>query len=183
MIQQAQRLARLEDTFRVALMPDVHLGQQVPNGCVLATCERIYPEAIGRDIGCGLSAICFDIQSDTIPQSVLVSILAKLERLVPSLKQAKHLAARKLLDSCRAEQLSDPSLVRHANRDGLLQLGTLGFDCFSQGACRSTLGRIPCGLPKAERCHAGPVRFGSHQRYFKDGPQLQDFIDPTWDGS
>ena len=126
MIQQAQRLARLEDTFRVALMPDVHLGQQVPNGCVLATCERIYPEAIGRDIGCGLSAICFDIQSDTIPQSVLVSILAKLERLVPSLKQPKHLAARTLPDSCRAEQLSDPSLVRQANRNGLLQLGTLG---------------------------------------------------------
>ena len=63
MIQQAQRLARLEDTFRVALMPDVHLGQLVPNGCVLATCERIYPEAIGRDIGCGLSAICFDIHT------------------------------------------------------------------------------------------------------------------------
>jgi tRNA-splicing ligase RtcB len=107
-------------------MPDVHLGQQVPNGCVLASRTRIYPEAVGRDIGCGLSAIQFQLQSDSIPQATLVSILEELNRLVPSLKQPKALALSRLPESCRADKLSDPFLQRAARRDGLLQLGTLG---------------------------------------------------------
>ena len=110
----------------MVLMPDVHPGKQVPNGCVLACLTRIYPEAVGRDIGCGLSAIQFQLQCDSIPQATLVTILDKLKRLVPSLKQPKALALNRLPDSCRAEMLSDPFLQRAANRDGLLQLGTLG---------------------------------------------------------
>jgi tRNA-splicing ligase RtcB len=125
-IAQACRLSRLEDTFQVALMPDVHLGQHVPNGCVLASHARIYPEAVGRDIGCGLSAIQFDIPCESIPQSALVSILEQLKRSVPSLKQPRKLAPSNLPESCRADGLSDPSLMRAATRDGLLQLGTLG---------------------------------------------------------
>ena len=124
--QQAKRLADLEDTFRVALMPDVHAGQQVPNGCVLATKSRIYPDAVGRDIGCGLSAICFDNPIDSIPQSILVGILDHMGRLVPSLKQPRGAVQPKLPEACSADQLVDPFLMREANRDGLLQLGTLG---------------------------------------------------------
>lgn len=33
---QVQRLARLDDAFRVAIMPDVQPGDRAPNGCVLA---------------------------------------------------------------------------------------------------------------------------------------------------
>jgi len=124
--QQAQRLARLKDTFRVALMPDAHVGPIVPNGCVLATQRLIYPDAIGRDIGCGVSAVRFDMQCDTIPQSSLISILNDLERLVPSLKQPRRWISNLLPQSCSADQLSHPKLSRQATRDGLLQLGTLG---------------------------------------------------------
>ncbi|MFM8264357.1 MAG: RtcB family protein [Pirellula sp.] len=123
---QVQRLARLDDAFRVAIMPDVQPGNRIPNGCVLATTHRIYPEAIGRDIGCGFSAVCFDIQSHTISQSVLVSILSHLERLVPSLMQPSPLAAKAFPQACCAEQLSNSALAKQAAREGLLQLGTLG---------------------------------------------------------
>lgn len=126
MVEQANRLAKLEDAFRVALMPDAHPGERAPNGCVLATYHRIYPEAIGRDIGCGVSAIRFDSQFDSIPQSLLLSILADLDRTVPSLKLPSSLAPKTLPDTCPADQLSAPHLVRLANRDGLMQLGTLG---------------------------------------------------------
>lgn len=124
--RQAQRLARLDDAFRVAIMPDVQLGQHVPNGCVLASTHRVYPDAIGRDIGCGISAICFDIQPDTISQSILVSILSDLERFVPSLMQPVSMAAKAFPHACCAEQLSNSTLAKHAAREGLLQLGTLG---------------------------------------------------------
>lgn len=39
-------------------MPDLHLGQATPIGCVVATEPSIvYPELIGSDIGCGMSFI------------------------------------------------------------------------------------------------------------------------------
>jgi tRNA-splicing ligase RtcB len=107
-------------------MPDVQPGDRAPNGCVLATTHRIYPEAIGRDIGCGFSAIRFDIQQDTVSKSILVSILSHLESSVPSLMQPSPLAVEAFPQSCSAEQLSNSALAKQANREGFLQLGTLG---------------------------------------------------------
>jgi len=104
-------------------MPDVQVGPIVPNGCVLATHRHIHPDAIGRDIGCGLSAIRFDIPFDTIPKSSLFSILNDLERWV---KQPRRRIGNALPQSCSADQLSNPLLSRRATREGLLQLGTLG---------------------------------------------------------
>ena len=47
------RLARSEDVRHVVVLPDVHLGKLINNGCVAATVDLIYPQAVGGDIGCG----------------------------------------------------------------------------------------------------------------------------------
>src|SRR5262245_1325316 len=54
-----ERLARTDDVQHVAIMPDVHLSHDVCTGSVVATRERIFPQAVGSDIGCGMAAIRF----------------------------------------------------------------------------------------------------------------------------
>jgi tRNA-splicing ligase RtcB len=53
-----ERLRRAEDVARVAVMPDVHLAEDVCIGTVLAThAPPSLPAAVGGDIGCGMAAI------------------------------------------------------------------------------------------------------------------------------
>ena len=49
----------LKQDFAVkgALMPDAHVGKDVPIGTVMATKDVILPSFIGFDIGCGLCAL------------------------------------------------------------------------------------------------------------------------------
>lgn len=64
---QAINLANLPFTFKhVALMPDTHQGYGMPIGGVLATKNVIIPNAVGVDIGCGMS-FC----QTNIPVSIL----------------------------------------------------------------------------------------------------------------
>ncbi|MBS3974787.1 MAG: RtcB family protein [Actinobacteria bacterium] len=54
---QARNLANLPFAFRhVAIMPDAHVGYGMPIGGVLAAIDRIIPNAVGLDIGCGVCA-------------------------------------------------------------------------------------------------------------------------------
>jgi RNA-splicing ligase RtcB len=53
-----ERVARIDDVRRVALMPDVHLAEAVCVGTVVATARAVYPDAVGGDIGCGMAAVC-----------------------------------------------------------------------------------------------------------------------------
>ena len=48
------RLQRAPDVQRIAVMPDVHLANDICVGVVLATSRLIYPQAVGGDIGCGM---------------------------------------------------------------------------------------------------------------------------------
>ena len=51
------RLAEADDVAAIAVMPDVHLAHGVCIGTVTATHRRIYPAAVGGDIGCGVAAL------------------------------------------------------------------------------------------------------------------------------
>lgn len=54
---QAKNLANLPFAFHhIAIMPDAHQGFGMPIGGVLATIDVIIPNAVGRDIGCGMCA-------------------------------------------------------------------------------------------------------------------------------
>jgi tRNA-splicing ligase RtcB len=82
-LQQARNLANLPFTFRwVAIMPDSHPGFGMPIGGVLATEDVVIPNAVGVDIGCGMSAAktsLRDIDTDT-----LKGIMGDARKLIPT---------------------------------------------------------------------------------------------------
>ena len=61
-----ERLRAAGDVVRAAAMPDVHLAEDVCIGVVVATTRRIYPAAVGGDIGCGVAAVRFGRGADVL---------------------------------------------------------------------------------------------------------------------
>lgn len=122
--RNVERLAGSEDVRHVAVLPDIHLGRNVNNGCVAATVDLVYPEAVGGDIGCGYSAIALHGSPELLAKKETVQeILRRLYRLVPVLKQRDRPVWPARLDtpSLRAEPL-----IRESRREGAYQLGSLG---------------------------------------------------------
>jgi tRNA-splicing ligase RtcB (3'-phosphate/5'-hydroxy nucleic acid ligase) len=122
--RSVQRMRQTADVQHVVLMPDVHLARDVCNGAVVATRQLIYPAAVGGDIGCGMAAVATGGQADllTDPRSA-ARLLAGLYQSVPT---NKHPTARPLPISLQTVALSDRKLTKLAERDGRVQLGTLG---------------------------------------------------------
>lgn len=53
-LRQAHAMAALQGVVQAVGMPDLHPGERIPNGFVLATEGFVVPAAIGRDINCGV---------------------------------------------------------------------------------------------------------------------------------
>ena len=122
--KSAERLRQAEDVRHVVVLPDVHLAKDVCVGAVIATRRLIYPAAVGGDIGCGMAAIALNAAGDLIGNDRSAAwLLAALYRLVPS---NRHRARQDLPASLEGVALSDPALEKQAQRDGRVQLGTLG---------------------------------------------------------
>src|SRR3974377_1185737 len=60
-MEALRRLRRAPDVRHLAVMPDVHLAEDVCVGVALGTAGSIYPQAVGGDIGCGMLAGPFDM--------------------------------------------------------------------------------------------------------------------------
>ena len=142
-----QRLRRAPDVRRVAIMPDVHLANDVTIGTVLATDRLLYPQAVGGDIGCGMLAVALDASEERTPPTAAVSrrtegpgretagitldpttagaILRRLTEAIPSTRHHRR-ATIPFPDDLHPQQLSHPSLTTIAKDEGTLQLGTLG---------------------------------------------------------
>ncbi len=117
-----ERVGRSPDVLHIAVMPDVHLAEQVCVGVAMATRREIYPDAVGGDIGCGMATIALNATADALRgEGAAARLLEMLRRCVPV--NRRHVA---LDDALRPESLSDPALVRLAERDGRVQFGTLG---------------------------------------------------------
>jgi len=82
-----ERLARAGDVRRVAVMPDVHLARDVCVGVALATTRRIYPAAVGDDIGCGMAALHLGCEAGRLDEGRAQALLGDLRRAVPTLRQ------------------------------------------------------------------------------------------------
>jgi tRNA-splicing ligase RtcB len=120
------RIARSEDVRHVVVLPDLHLGQLINNGCVVATADLIYPQAVGSDIGCGLSAISFNGAPDFLDDDRNAeTLLRQLYQHVPALKQRGR-GGLALPAALARQPLSDEALTKQSRRDGAYQLGTLG---------------------------------------------------------
>jgi tRNA-splicing ligase RtcB len=121
-----QKLAEGEDVERIAIMPDVHLANDVCIGTVLGTKQLIYPNAIGGDIGCGMSAIAFDAQAELLSdERAAAAILSGLYAHVPGNRHGRA-TCRELPVTLNPHALSQPHLSNIARRDGRVQYGTLG---------------------------------------------------------
>jgi len=118
-----RRLARAPGVRRVAVMPDVHLAEQVCVGVALATDALVYPSAVGGDIGCGMAALALDGEVSALTGIDRHAILAALARAAPVIRQSGAESSLALLEG---PPLSHPSLRRRARRDASVQLGTLG---------------------------------------------------------
>ena len=118
------RLAATEEVHSVAIMPDAHLADEVCVGTVVATRTSLFPAAIGGDIGCGVIARCFDGDAAILrDERAAARVLAGLYRAVPAVRHAR---AQALPQSIGGARLSEPRLASVLERDGRVQLGTLG---------------------------------------------------------
>ena len=118
--RRLRRLADAEDVLHVAVMPDVHLAGDVCNGVVVATKSKLFPQAVGGDIGCGYLSVALGVDADVIDQDIAALLLSKLHRAAPVNKHSNH---------CKIPiegKLSSPRLEKFRSREGSLQLGTLG---------------------------------------------------------
>ena len=122
-----ERLAQADDVRRVAVMPDVHLSENVCVGVAVATTDLIYPAAVGSDIGCGMVAIGFDANVELLScKEVAEQLLASLSEIIPTLKHSQRNTLGKLPAQLEHSPLSDERLERLKHRDGVWQLATLG---------------------------------------------------------
>lgn len=121
-----ERLRRGEDVARVAVMPDVHLADDVCVGTVLATHRTIVPAAVGGDIGCGMAALGLDASADRLSAATdAAAVLTGLQRAIPALRHPGPIDAHALPDAL-AGPLSSPALESLRRRTAGMQLGTLG---------------------------------------------------------
>jgi tRNA-splicing ligase RtcB len=116
------RVAVAPDVARIAVMPDVHLAGDACVGTAIATRTTLVPDLLGSDLGCGVAAMKLDDDAALArdPERAR-AMLSALGRDVPT-----HRGPARTLPDALAAPLSDPSLTRLAERDGRVELGTLG---------------------------------------------------------
>lgn len=121
------RLVRTEDICHVAVMPDVHLGRDVCTGVALATRHRLYPQAVGGDLGCGMAAVRLAGSTTLLEdERSAAQLLAGLYRVVPGMRHPRSTLRERLPDLLDETPLSDASLEKQKHRDGRVQFATLG---------------------------------------------------------
>ncbi len=121
-LEQAAHLAQLPFTFRhVALMSDAHPGYGMPIGGVLATEKVVIPNAVGVDIGCGVTACPTSLTE--IDRTALKQIVGLVYRKVPvGFDHHKKAQDERWMPELRG----DLPVVDSQYKSALKQIGTLG---------------------------------------------------------
>jgi len=120
------RLQRAPDIRQIAVMPDVHLANDICVGVVLATSRLIYPQAVGGDIGCGMLAVATDFTAEPLRDPKAAGqILAGFTKAIPSRRRKRQavIAQPQELDSV---ELSNARLESIRQSEGTLEFATLG---------------------------------------------------------
>jgi tRNA-splicing ligase RtcB (3'-phosphate/5'-hydroxy nucleic acid ligase) len=121
-----ERLRRAPDVQQIAVMPDVHLAADVCIGVVVATSRLLYPQAVGGDIGCGMMAVGFDVESTAVQDSQVAGrVLAALGRAVPARRRNRRAAIR-VPSELETTGLSHPSLEAVRKNEAVIEFATLG---------------------------------------------------------
>ncbi|MBU1088489.1 RtcB family protein [Patescibacteria group bacterium] len=119
---QIDNLARLPFVFkRVAIMSDCHAGYGMPIGGVLAVKDTIIPNAVGVDIGCGVSATKTSLKK--IDTNTIKKIMNQIRQVIPlGFKHHQKAQDKKLMPP----RHSQCQIVDQEYNSALRQLGTLG---------------------------------------------------------
>jgi tRNA-splicing ligase RtcB (3'-phosphate/5'-hydroxy nucleic acid ligase) len=120
------RLQRAPDVQRIAVMPDVHLANDICVGVVLATSHLIYPQAVGSDIGCGMLAVATNSTAERLRDPRAAGqILAGLAEAIPSRRRNRQAVVAQPQD-LNSIELSDARLESIRRSEGTLEFATLG---------------------------------------------------------
>lgn len=121
------KLQSLPGLRRMAVMPDVHPSADVCVGVALGVEGVLYPQAIGGDIGCGMSAVALDAPGEIGTRDGL-EILGAFNRSLDVIvrRSGRTPAGPPRFVAPDPGELSDPALRKLAAGEGEVQLGTLG---------------------------------------------------------
>ncbi len=136
------RLSNATGVCHIAVMPDVHLSREVCIGTVVATEDQYYPQAVGNDIGCGMTAIGFDCDAHHfMNERNAARILEELSQRIPTIRHSRKTMQDQLPSNLMQFTLSHEKLEKAKSKNGRAQLGTLGsgnhfleFQADEQGA-------------------------------------------------
>ena len=117
--------SRRPDVKRLVIMPDVHLSHNVCVGTVTATSHLLYPNAIGSDIGCGMTAVKIGCSPGLLTAEA-EKILRLLSSAVPTIKHRSICSAPKISKELLLEKLSNPKLNAALKKTARFSLSTLG---------------------------------------------------------
>ncbi len=125
---QQQILDNLSDErlVRMAIMPDVHAGYDLPIGAVALVDSHVCPSYVGYDIGCGMCSVNTGIQVvDILPgKPERVELFNKLLQAIPHGKGRGHKQVCDFPAFTSAQ--GDSKLDDKVNRGVSTQLGSLG---------------------------------------------------------
>ena len=120
------RLQTAAGVVRIAVMPDVHLANEVCVGMVMATDGVLYPQAVGGDIGCGMFSVATELHSEALRNPrVAGRILAGVGASIPSRRRNRR-ECLELAAELEGLRLSDARLEALKFTEGITELGTLG---------------------------------------------------------
>lgn len=123
-LNQIKAIAELSFVERMAIMPDVHAGYDMPIGGVALTNGVISPAWVGYDIGCGVL-----FQDTGIPLEKFDAVISDRQKLMDRLYQAVPVGTNRFADrpagSFRSA-LGDKELDQEVQANEHAQLGTLG---------------------------------------------------------
>lgn len=113
------------DNFKnIKLMPDTHIGKSVPIGFVSEYHDKIIPNIVGVDIGCGMA--CATIPREEIGEIEFKQLEEHIRKVVPtgfnlheSLSEEDNQEIGKLLDNLSIKQIAGKQSIINS-------LGTLG---------------------------------------------------------
>ena len=103
----------------VALMPDCHMGYGMPIGGVIATKDVVIPNAVGSDIGCGMSVIKTNILISDIDMKLLDRIRTIVKSKIPIISYVHP-------QEFDALEEKFPEVLLDQKENAMKQLGTLG---------------------------------------------------------
>ena len=112
-MNQVVNLANLPFAFKhIVIMPDCHQGYGMPIGGVLATKGVVIPNAVGVDIGCGMSAVQTSLNDIDI--SRLGTVMFEIRNRVPlGFKHHKKARDPEYMPEEKSIKIDDLPVVSH----------------------------------------------------------------------